>query len=1037
MAFSSTGTLGGASTKTAGTSWSAGFGLANYAQNDLILIVLSTDNVQTTDGVTNLHTDLALGAAGQYPAVKMHEYTNGQGAAAGGTTVSVWYCKLPSGATGGNAFVATFASSIAAKAITAWDFTTTATSFAIAGVQQSATDAAGAGALSLSSLASREYLAVRGYAGEGNTTTASTPTASWTAMTAATSSGGGGATNVGARGEFRVQTATSFSSSFTSGMGNVDGASVIAALYEVSATTVSGSFTADAFISSLVSGSFSADAFIRRTDLSGSFTANAFVKKTDIAGSLTADAYVSVGRTGSLTADAFIKGTLAGSFTANAHVKATVSGSVTADAFVKRTYVFGSAGGSTTVLSDRFDGAYGALTAHTPNVGSAWVEQYSVSGGHQMVSGSGFITWDGVVTTEDGDGMGFFDTYTTGGSAGDATMDVFFGGGGPAIAGYTFRGVANKRYALVVTYSAGAYQLQVFRVDGGVYVSAASYALGVGSTYARVEFSGSAPTAIKVKVSVTAGGLDAASYVINTTDNAAGYQTASGAVGVWSTGQYDYWYSSETPPFVLADMVVTTTGGGGADGPGVTADAYISKAVAGTFTADALVKRIGLAGSFTADALIRRLDLTGSLTADAYVKRLDQPGSFTADAFIARTASGTFTTDAYIRRLGLTGSLTADAFVRTTTSGSFSANANIRKTDIAGMFTADAYISRGGSGQVTLDAYIARTGLSGTFSADAYIRRTFEGSFTADAYVSKVQSGSVSADAFIRRTFAGTLTADAFILRAQSGTFTMDAEISAPEAGVVTGSFTANAFIKATVGGALTADAYIKREQSGSFVADAYVRRTFGQAIAADAFVLRTQAGSFAADAFILRTYSYGFTADAMVSAVRSGSFTLNAEIAPPQAGERLGSFSADAYIKRAGLSGSFTADAYIGRTTSGSLTADAFIRREQAAALTADAFIARTATGSFTVDAFIARVGTGSLTVDAFIAATVVSAFTLDAIIYNPDATTRVRGATSVAAFGGRSALSSFRFTSSRAVASHSTVTSGISGTTSVSGED
>lgn len=102
--------------------------------------------------------------------------------------------------------------------------------------------------------------------------------------------------------------------------------------------TVSGSFTADAYIKKTQAASFTANAYIKRTGIAGTLTADAYVKRLGLSSSVTADAFIKrVGNSGTFTADAFIFRTFAASFSADANIKATVSGSLTADAYVKKT----------------------------------------------------------------------------------------------------------------------------------------------------------------------------------------------------------------------------------------------------------------------------------------------------------------------------------------------------------------------------------------------------------------------------------------------------------------------------------------------------------------------------------------------------------------------------------------------------------------------------------------------------------------------------------------------------------------------------
>jgi len=109
-----------------------------------------------------------------------------------------------------------------------------------------------------------------------------------------------------------------------------------------SGSTVSGTFTADAYLLKTTSGSFTADAFLFKAGIAGTFTADAYFKKLDVAGSFTTDAFIAKVNASSFTADAYIRKTAASSFTSDAIVKATVASSFTADAFLLKSGIAGS-----------------------------------------------------------------------------------------------------------------------------------------------------------------------------------------------------------------------------------------------------------------------------------------------------------------------------------------------------------------------------------------------------------------------------------------------------------------------------------------------------------------------------------------------------------------------------------------------------------------------------------------------------------------------------------------------------------------------
>ena len=100
------------------------------------------------------------------------------------------------------------------------------------------------------------------------------------------------------------------------------------------ASTVQGTFTADAVVKKTISSSFTADAVIRKTGIAGSFTEDAVIRRTGTSGSFTANAVLKKTQSGSFTADAIIRVAVAGSFTADAILRVAGSGSFTLDAVV-------------------------------------------------------------------------------------------------------------------------------------------------------------------------------------------------------------------------------------------------------------------------------------------------------------------------------------------------------------------------------------------------------------------------------------------------------------------------------------------------------------------------------------------------------------------------------------------------------------------------------------------------------------------------------------------------------------------------------
>ncbi|MBI4085513.1 MAG: hypothetical protein HY432_03360, partial [Candidatus Liptonbacteria bacterium] len=169
-------------------------------------------------------------SAGGNTWTKGGEYTNGQGGAAAGATVSVWYSVITNTIPSGGTITATLGSAVVAKAMTAWEFDIDAgnTISVVAGTLQTlAVDGTQPGSMTISGLTSGEYLFVRGIGRESGGSSAFTPTASYTALTQAESATNG-IGGIRAGGEFRIVTATGETSN--PGWDNRDMASVFFAL---------------------------------------------------------------------------------------------------------------------------------------------------------------------------------------------------------------------------------------------------------------------------------------------------------------------------------------------------------------------------------------------------------------------------------------------------------------------------------------------------------------------------------------------------------------------------------------------------------------------------------------------------------------------------------------------------------------------------------------------------------------------------------------------------------------------------------------
>lgn len=208
------------------------------------IVWAATDNVATTDGETTLHSSITDSKSNVY--TKACEFTNGQGAAAAGATVSVWFSKLATQLNGStDSITLTTASAVTAKAIFAAEFAIGVGSvISLVGTCQTlANDNADAGSQTISGLASQEYLFVRGIATESRQATSMTATSGYALFGidgCENTAGGTGASNIGACGETRILTGTGDTSDPTLADTTNDNASVFVALKEAAPAAPTG-----------------------------------------------------------------------------------------------------------------------------------------------------------------------------------------------------------------------------------------------------------------------------------------------------------------------------------------------------------------------------------------------------------------------------------------------------------------------------------------------------------------------------------------------------------------------------------------------------------------------------------------------------------------------------------------------------------------------------------------------------------------------------------------------------------------------------
>lgn len=206
MAFASVGSIGTVSSGNANQATIVMTTAATVEAGNLAVVIAAFDNHNTTDADHSEVTGVVDSAGGNTWS-KFAEFTNGQGEAQAGTTVSIWGCRLATQLDSGQTITMslTEANSRDATAMTGWEFTvggavTQTASTGLAG------DAADPAAITLSGLASKEYLWLWGIALESVVATTITQDSDYTAITAAGQGIGSGATTVG--GGFRIATLT-------------------------------------------------------------------------------------------------------------------------------------------------------------------------------------------------------------------------------------------------------------------------------------------------------------------------------------------------------------------------------------------------------------------------------------------------------------------------------------------------------------------------------------------------------------------------------------------------------------------------------------------------------------------------------------------------------------------------------------------------------------------------------------------------------------------------------------------------------------
>lgn len=249
MAFGLRGVGGTAASATANqSSLALTTATTNGSIGDLAVLLVSCDNNQTTDGDENAVTSVtSTGNTWQ----KAAEFTNGQGSAQAGATVSMWYCNLTAAINTGSTITINFSNNASRDATAASLAYYTMAAGSIAALEGSnspstlANDGAAAGSLNLTT-ANIECLRVRATASESSTSTVWTKTAAFDGLfTFAGTASGGTTANIGVRGEYDISTGTSSASAPTAGAGAVDNASIYVAFKELVRQTLTAGLVTD------------------------------------------------------------------------------------------------------------------------------------------------------------------------------------------------------------------------------------------------------------------------------------------------------------------------------------------------------------------------------------------------------------------------------------------------------------------------------------------------------------------------------------------------------------------------------------------------------------------------------------------------------------------------------------------------------------------------------------------------------------------------------------------------------------------------
>lgn len=202
------------------------------------------------------------------------------------------------------------------------------------------------------------------------------------------------------------------------------------------------------------------------------------------------------------------------------------------------------------------------------------------------------------------------------------------------------------------------------------------------------------------------------------------------------------------------------------------ADAVKRSTQAGTLTANA-VKKATTSGSFTLDASILIPGFVGSFTADGIVKR-SSSAQFSTASVLRSTASGSFSTASVLLRSAAS-SFSLDAWLIKVVSGSFTSHSVLLRRTLVS-FIGDAVLLREQNRTATVNA-IVRRGATGSFGISAVLLSPRTATFPASAVVKATSSAAATVNAVLKGTVSGSFTASAISLVTQASSFTAGANL--------------------------------------------------------------------------------------------------------------------------------------------------------------------------------------------------------------------------------------------------------------------